>query len=533
MSISQRILRQGRGTIFDFFRSRVATTADAGGKSSDAWKRSLEIGEARFAQLFEQTYDGVIIAQDHRIVSANPAFARMLGHEPDQVAGMAFARFVSPAHLATFVERFDRRIAGLDPPSNYAIDLMRTDGTSVPCLLRPQRFQHDDRTAILGVFTDLSEIQRTSEQLTAKTALLETTFANMLHGMLVLDAQARILAFNASAMETLRLPPGLVRVGTNFRDIARFCAERGDYGPGDPATLVDQRLERMLAPEFLFEKKTATGRTIEVSGKRLPNGGSLAIYRDTTDRKALEDQLRQAQKLEAIGQLTGGLAHDFNNILAAMMMTIENVADELPADAPEGPRLHGALEIGRRGADLVAKLMTFARRRQLDPVEVAIADLLRDMAGLVRTAISSRIALTMDIAPDLSRCRIDRSGFDTTILNLCVNARDAMPDGGALTITARNRAIVSDELTAHPELKAGDWIEVAVRDTGTGMPPEIVARVFEPLFTTKGEGEGTGFGLAMAHGFVHQSGGFLTVSSLVGSGTNFSVFLPAIGDTPS
>jgi len=497
------------------------------------WKRSLGIDEARFAQLFAQTYDGVFIAQDHRIVAANPAFARMLGYEPGQVAGMAFARVVSPSHLAKFVERFDHRIVGLDPPSNYTIDLVRADGTSVPCLLRPQRFQHDNRTAILGVLTDLSEIQRTSEQLVAKTALLETTFANMLHGMLVLDAQARILACNDSVVDILRLPPELVRAGASFRDIARFCAERGDYGPGEPETLVDRRLERMLVPEFLFEKRTATGRTIEVSGKRLPNGGSLAIYRDTTDRKALEDQLRQAQKLEAIGRLTGGLAHDFNNILAAMMMMIENVADELPADAPEGPRLRGALQIGRRGADLVAKLMTFARRRQLDPVEVAIADLLRDLAGLVRTAISSRVSLTMDIAPDLGRCRVDCSGFDTTMLNLCVNARDAMPDGGALSITARNRTIVADELAAHPELKTGDWIEVGVRDTGTGMPPEIVTRVFEPLFTTKGEGKGTGFGLAMAHGFVHQSGGFLTVSSRVGHGTNFSVFLPAIGNTPA
>lgn len=490
--------------------------------------RSLGISEARFAQLFEQTNDGIIIAQDHRIVSANASFARMLGYRPDEVAGMAFSRFVSPAHLPTFVERFDRRIAGDNPPSNYAIDLLRNDGTTVPCLLRPQRFQHDDRPAILGVFTDMSEIQRTSEQLMAKTALLETTFSNMLHGMLVLDEQARILAFNGSVVETLQLPPELVRVGASFREIARVRAERGDYGPGDVAALVEQRLARALEPQFAFETRTAAGRTIEVSGKRLPNGGSLVIYRDTTERRALEEQLRQAYKLEAIGQLTGGLAHDFNNILAALMMTIENVVEEQPADASSVERLNGALEIGRRGADLVAKLMTFARRRQLDPVEVSIGDLLREMAGLVRTAITSRISLTMEIAHDLRRCRIDRSGFDTTILNLCVNARDAMPDGGELTITARNRTIAANEITAHPELKPGEWIEVAVRDTGTGMPPEVIARVFEPLFTTKGEGEGTGFGLAMAHGFVHQSGGFLTVSSRAGHGTVFSVFLPAI-----
>jgi two-component system cell cycle sensor histidine kinase/response regulator CckA len=175
--------------------------------------------------------------------------------------------------------------------------------------------------------------------------------------------------------------------------------------------------------------------------------------------------------------------------------------------------------------------MTFARRRPVEPEDILVGELLDDIASLLRTAISRKVTLSMDHAPDLRRCRIDRGGFETAILNLAVNARDAMPDGGKLSIATRNRTITDDEAQSDPRLQAGDWIETAISDTGTGMPPEIVARIFEPFFTTKAEGKGTGLGLAMVHGFMLQSGGFLTVDSAPGKGTTFALCLPAIKET--
>lgn len=266
----------------------------------------------------------------------------------------------------------------------------------------------------------------------------------------------------------------------------------------------------------------------------------LVINKDVTRQRRAEARLaqteatlRQSQKLEALGQLTGGIAHDFNNVLAIIMAKLEGIADELPEDSPFQRKIAAALSAGARGADVVARLMMVARRRPLEPLELAVGALLQDLAGLISSALPGRIKLLLDIGDGLPNCRLDRSGFETAILNLVVNARDAMPEGGELHVTACPRTFTAEDVEAQPELRAGDWVEIAVRDTGAGMTPDVQAHIFEPFFTTKGEGKGTGLGLAMVYGFVHQSGGFLTLRSAVGEGTTFLLYLPAINaETP-
>jgi PAS domain S-box-containing protein len=333
----------------------------------------------------------------------------------------------------------------------------------------------------------------------------------------------------------------------NFIVASPSCAGILGYAP---AELIGHSAARVIHPDDIevarqamraarrggtmrFDSRwvASDGRVVPISWKGLwseTDRHFFFIGRDITEQLAAEERQRQSQRLEAIGQLTGGIAHDFNNILSIMMMKMENGLEELPADSPCRPTLASALAAGARGADLVSRLMTFARRRPLEPTETATGALLEELSGLIRTAISRRIPLSLDVAGDLRPCRIDRTGLETAILNLAVNARDAMPDGGELHIGARNRTITSVEADARPDLRAGRWIEISVRDTGTGMPPDVQARVFEPFFTTKGEGKGTGLGLAMVHGFVHQSGGFLTLRSAVGRGTTFSLYLPAV-----
>lgn len=253
--------------------------------------------------------------------------------------------------------------------------------------------------------------------------------------------------------------------------------------------------------------------------------------RDMTERIAAEDRQRRSQRLEAIGQLTGGLAHDFNNILSVMLLRMEAAARVMQEGSPARQMLDSAIAAGARGADLVARMMAFARRQSLNPIEMSVGRLLEEFAALLRTALTSGIELEIEIAGDLKLCRIDRSGLEAALLNLGVNARDAMPSGGRLYIIARNRAISAEDVERQPELRPGDWIELMVRDTGAGMSPEVRERVFEPFFTTKAEGRGTGLGLPMVHGFVHQSGGFLNLASELGKGTTFWLYLPAIERT--
>jgi len=275
-----------------------------------------------------------------------------------------------------------------------------------------------------------------------------------------------------------------------------------------------------------------------ITFKRKP--ARLVIAKDVTRQRRAEARLaqaeatlRQSQKLEALGQLTGGIAHDFNNVLAIIMAKLEGIADELPEDSPFQKKIAAALSAGARGADVVARLMMVARRRPLEPLDLAVGALLQDLAGLISSALPGRIKLLLDIGDGLPSCRLDRSGFETAILNLAVNARDAMPEAGELHVTACPRTFTAEDVEAQPELRAGDWVEIAVRDTGTGMTPDVQAHIFEPFFTTKSEGKGTGLGLAMVYGFVHQSGGFLTLRSAVGEGTTFLLYLPAINaETP-
>ncbi|HKU96097.1 MAG TPA: MHYT domain-containing protein [Vineibacter sp.] len=256
----------------------------------------------------------------------------------------------------------------------------------------------------------------------------------------------------------------------------------------------------------------------------------IALRQEATAReKKATEQLLRAQKLEAVGQLTGGIAHDFNNILAIIGVKLEGIEDELPPDSPLRGKIASAQSAVQRGAGLVERLLTFARRRKHLPLETDIAIQLRSLGGLLTAAVPRTIALVMSIPESLHACMIDRSEFDNALLNLVVNARDAMPSGGEILIAACNRSLPAGDATLPPGISPGTWVEVSVRDNGVGMPPEMQDRIFEPFFTTKNDGKGSGLGLAMVHGFVHQSGGFVRVNSAVGEGTTVMLFLPAMG----
>jgi PAS domain S-box-containing protein len=263
-----------------------------------------------------------------------------------------------------------------------------------------------------------------------------------------------------------------------------------------------------------------------------PSPDGLSVYfRDVTEQRELENRLRQSQRLEAVGQLTGGVAHDFNNLLTVIMGNAETLVASLDHD----PKLRALAELtalaAERGAELTQRLLAFARKQTLTPKAIDVDELLAGMNDLLARALGEQVEIELVRASGLWHPFVDAAQLESAILNLCINARDAMPGGGRLTIETAN--VTLDETYARnaDEVTAGQYVMIAVSDTGTGMPPEVAARAFEPFFTTKEVGKGTGLGLSMVHGFVKQSRGHVKIYSEAGQGTTVKLYLPKASDS--
>jgi two-component system cell cycle sensor histidine kinase/response regulator CckA len=253
----------------------------------------------------------------------------------------------------------------------------------------------------------------------------------------------------------------------------------------------------------------------------------LAVFaRDITERKRLEEQLIQSQKMEAIGRLAGGLAHDFNNLLTVIMGHTDLAKQEALDGTRTSELLDPVLRAGARAADLTRQLLAFARKQIVSPRIISIDRILRNIADLLRSLIGEDIELIIEVAPDIWRIKVDPGQFDQVLVNLVVNSRDAMPHGGKLTIHAKNLTIGPNDRSAGSGMPRGEYIVISVADTGHGMTLETQKKIFEPFYTTKDVGKGTGLGLSTCHGIISQAGGNISVCSERGHGATFEIYLP-------
>ncbi|GBU18279.1 cache domain-containing protein [Methylobacterium sp.] len=286
----------------------------------------------------------------------------------------------------------------------------------------------------------------------------------------------------------------------------------------------------LLAASLLALRRT---RQEQVATARW-RAAAAALEREAAEREAAEARFRQAQKMEALGHLTGGIAHDFNNLLTVVIGNLE-MARRRAGDVEDRVRrgIEHAMDGARRAAVLTHRLLAFSRRSPLAPEPVALDRLVDGMAGLLRSTLGERIAVETVAAPDLWPVEVDVNQTENAILNLAVNARDAMPEGGRLTIETANLILDETAAAAHPEIEPGPYVTLAVTDTGTGMAPEVAARAFDPFFTTKAVGEGSGLGLAQVYGFMHQSSGTAILDSTPGVGTTVRLLFPrCAGELP-
>ena len=371
-----------------------------------------------------------------------------------------------------------------------------------------------------------AERERTQQALRGERALSGLLLTSVPAGIVAYDNELRVTIWNPVMERIFGLPAPAV-LG---RPLARVIG-------ADQAEAIEHRLIDALAgisgPIEEIELTTLASGNVVLESQHAPlrggDGeivGGAAFFREMTERRRAEEQLRQAQKMETIGQLTGGVAHDFNNLLAAIQGNLELLRKRLPDDPQIRRFIDGALQGAQRGASLTARLLAFARRQDLRPEPTDLGLLLEGMRGLMERSIGPLIAVDLDIAPDLPPAKIDPNQLELAILNLAVNARDAMPEGGRLRLAL----VQSPGANSGLELK-GNFLRLSVSDTGTGMDAATLRSAIDPFFSTKELGKGTGLGLSMVHGLAVQLGGALQLRSQLGEGTTAELWLP-VSATP-
>ena len=386
----------------------------------------------------------------------------------------------------------------------------------------------DDARGVLRMFgtvQDVTERRRAEDALRVSHSLLNAVIEGTTDLVSVKDDDGAYLMVNSACARFFGRTAEAV-VGRHDRDLANAEEARARVET-DRQVLASER--NLTFEETVLSAGAPRTYLTSKSVYRDARGrvrGSIAISRDITERKRLEEQLGQAQKMEAVGRLAGGVAHVFNNLLTVINGYSELIAARVDTDGAALELIREVQKAGERAANLTGQLLAFSRKQLLQPRRVRLAALLDDLSKLLRSLLGEAIELSVRAAPELGCVKIDPGQFEQAVINLVVNARDAMPRGGAVRIESCNVVIDEARAAAHADAVPGRFARVTVTDTGEGIEPVALARIFEPFFTTKGPGRGTGLGLAMVYGFVRQSGGFVEVESAPGRGAAFALHLP-------
>jgi PAS domain S-box-containing protein len=426
-------------------------------------------------------------------------------------------------------------VAALDACGSWEGELehQTKDGSavSIASLWVGRKSEDDAIYSVLQNNTDITGLKRAQAELAKREAHLRSILATVPEAMIVIDEDGRVTSFSAAAAELFGYRPEEV-VGRNVKMLMPepYRAEHDGYianyfRTGEARIIGYGRLVKGLTKDgTVFPMDLTVGEAL-ANGRRIFTG----FVRDLTARQKMESELRQSQKMEAIGQLTGGVAHDFNNILTAIIANLELLYPSLNG-SDQRELVREAQGAAQDGAKFVAQLLAFGRRQPLNPKPTDVSPLVANFAELLRRTLGEAIELKIIVPGSARLTVIDTAQLQNALLNLAINARDAMPRGGQLTIEVSDARLDADYAQIYPDIRTGRYVLITVTDTGSGMSEEVRRRAFEPFFTTKATGAGTGLGLSMVYGFVKQSGGHIQLYSEVGRGTSVRVYLPLSGD---
>ncbi len=350
---------------------------------------------------------------------------------------------------------------------------------------------------------------------------------HMSDGLALFGADGGLVFFNEMFLKFNPEQAGVIRIGVTFEEMLRDNLRHGRMldAIGREEAFFQERMERHRSGGEALLSRRHDGRWLLLRDVRTPDGGVILINTDLTSVKEAEARLQRAQRLQTVGELTGGVAHDFNNLLSTMVGSVELLSDEL-ADNPSARRYLAALERSiKRGASLTDRLLSYSRQQALRPAPVVVSAVIGALEEMLKRTLGEAIDIEVSADADLWPAMVDAHQFENAILNLALNARDAMPCGGRLTISAGNVRVAACDLLDEVDVAPGDFVRTTIADTGGGIPEDIVDKVFDPFFTTKEHGQGSGLGLSMVYGFARQSGGFVELDNTPGEGVAVSVYL--------
>ncbi|MDY3554933.1 PAS domain S-box protein [Gemmata sp. JC717] len=484
-------------------------------------EEAVRQSEQRFRALVEKSRDGILLLDAGAAIRyATPAAKFVLGFAPEDVLGVDLLSLIHPDDVPGATRRLGASISrpGEDVPATLRM-LGAQGGTRLVEMNAVNRLDDPSVCAVVVNYRDVTERDAAVREVAKQHSLLEGLFASVPDVVCYQDRDGRLLGCNP-AFEAFAGRPAAALVGTRCED-----AFAGEWVPrvvaAQQVVLATGRTER--GKEWVTYP---TGRKalldFAIAPLRDDSGatvGLIVLGRDVTEQNRLEEELRQSHKLEAVGRLAGGIAHDFNNLLTVVLGNLELIRCGAATGADAEELLAGTERAAKQAAELTKQMLGFARRQPLRTASVDLNQLVRDSLVLLRRTIDARIVVRFEPAPHLRPVAADPVQLQQVLMNLCLNARDAMPEGGTLTVGTADA-----DPTDGPEGKR--FVRLSVSDTGVGMTDEVRAKIFDPFFTTKGVGQGTGLGLAVVYGVATAHGGSVEVSSAPGAGSRFDVYLP-------
>ena len=491
-------------------------------------EQALVAAEANFRALVENSVVGIYVIQNRRFAYANPKMLEILGYSATELIARPMLEFVVEADRAAAEANLRRRLGGCSDTLEYGLRMRRKDGTIAEVEVHGTRTQFNGQPAVLGTLLDVTQRKQAEEALRQSEERFSKAFRSSPVAItLATLSEGRLIEVNEAF---------LAMVGYSREEvIGRTCSELGVWTDAEGQPRMAEELAKHNHArniETSFRRRTeeegialGSAEVVEVSGQRCV----LASFHDLTDKRRMEAQLLRNQRLESVGTLAGGIAHDLNNVLAPILLSTKLLAPKI-GDA-EGQSLLASIKTSaERGSTLIKQVLTFARGAEGKRLPMRVGDVVLETGSLLKRTFSKTIDVNIQVQPGLWSVLGDATQIQQVIINLAVNARDAMPTGGTLVLSVHNVPPDASLGDLDPTARSGPHIVITASDTGTGMPAQVRDRIFEPFFTTKPTGQGTGLGLSTARGLVKSHGGFITVQSQPGRGSVFRVYLPALAD---